>query len=490
MQDYAMRYYKILNKEVTITGSNKEELFTITKAEDHTTDITIQKSGKKHQSGDTIYHRTFNHDVTKSIFLYGLGDNDDFIYKGNTNNRILIRTFGGDGRDTFIDSLNNNRKKKVRIYDVQEDAPASRAFRYRGTNDTSVTNYNRRWFKYDWSMPLIFPTYNVDDGILIGLAYTYKKQKWHKTPFAWQQTIGGTFAASTGAFTLFYKGKFKQVFGQWDLGINARYNAPSYVVNFYGFGNDTKLLVKDKPFYRVRARGFFFNPEISRSWENNIFNAGLIFNTVKVESATNKFISQPIEGIDSSIFQTKNFGGVGISYTANTSNNIKYPERGVNFNIGSSYLVNLEESKRDFVNLQSSFTFYYTPFKGVTLAHRTGASTNIGEYEFYQANTLGGIENLRGYWRTRFTGRSSFYQNTDIRWKLANLKGYVLRGTFGIYGFFDDGRVWVKEDYSTKLHIGYGGGIFLIPYNALAINLSFATSEEVNVFTIRAGFLF
>ena len=142
------------------------------------------------------------------------------------------------------------------------------------------------------------------------------------------------------------------------------------------------------------------------------------------------------------------------------------------------------------MNLQSSFTFYYIPFKGITLAHRTGGATIIGDYEFYQANTLGGSENLRGYWRTRFTGRSSFYQNTDIRWKLAELKGYVLRGALGIYGFFDDGRVWVKDDDSDGLHTGYGGGIYFIPYNTLAINLSYGVSKEVNVFTIRAGFLF
>ncbi|MEP6951740.1 MAG: hypothetical protein ABI863_20780 [Ginsengibacter sp.] len=66
----------------------------------------------------------------------------------------------------------------------------------------------------------------------------------------------------------------------------------------------------------------------------------------------------------------------------------------------------------------------------------------------------------------------------------------VLRGGFGIYGFFEDGRVWVKEDNTDTFHTGYGGGIYLIPYSTLALNLFFATSKEVNVFTFRAGFLF
>jgi hypothetical protein len=492
MPDFGMRYYRIINKEVMITGSDDEELFTINKADDHTTDITIQAFTKKHHTGDTLFHRIFNHDVTKAINLHGLDDNDEFIYEGKTNNRIFVRTFGGDGKDVFIDSLSHSHHmKKSSVYDVPADAPvSSKAFHYHATNDTSVTNYHRKWFKYDWWMPLIFPGYNPDDGVLIGAALTYKKQQWHKNPFGWQQTFGGTYAFSTGAYTLFYKGKFKQVFGQWDLDLTANYHAPSYVVNFYGFDNDSKLSVKEKPFYRVRATSFFFNPEVSRTWAINTFSGGLIFNTVKVETADNKFISQVISGIDSSVFHTKNFGGANISYTLNTSNNRKYPTRGINYHIGSSYLVNLKDGKRNFVNLQSSFTFYYTPFRGITLAHRTGAATNLGDYEFYQANTLGGSENLRGYWRTRFTGKSDFYQNTDIRWKLAELKGYVLRGGFGIYGFFDDGRVWVKDDNSDKFHTGYGGGVYLIPYSTLALNLFFATSNEVNVFTFRAGFLF
>jgi hemolysin activation/secretion protein len=128
--------------------------------------------------------------------------------------------------------------------------------------------------------------------------------------------------------------------------------------------------------------------------------------------------------------------------------------------------------------------------KGLTLAHRTGAATNVGDYEFYQANYIGGNENLRGYWRTRFAGQTSFYQNTELRLQLLTLKGYVFRGLVGVYGFFDDGRVWVKNDNSDKIHTGYGGGAYFMPYNKVTIDLSFAMSTEVNVFTVRTGFFF
>jgi hypothetical protein len=70
------------------------------------------------------------------------------------------------------------------------------------------------------------------------------------------------------------------------------------------------------------------------------------------------------------------------------------------------------------------------------------------------------------------------------------LKGYVLRGKIGIFGFFDDGRVWLKDDNSSLLHTGYGGGIFVLPYNRTALTVSYATSREADIVTVRAGFLF
>ena len=164
--------------------------------------------------------------------------------------------------------------------------------------------------------------------------------------------------------------------------------------------------------------------------------------------------------------------------------------KGINFHSGVSYLLNLKETQHDFIQLTARFTFYVSPFKNITVVHRTGATTNRGDFEFYQANTIGGFENLRGYWRSRFTGQSSFFQNTDIRWKITDLKGYVFRGALGIYGFFDDGRVWIKNEHSNAFHTGYGGGIYYIPYSTMAINLYYASSRETNTFTLRTGFLF
>jgi hemolysin activation/secretion protein len=64
------------------------------------------------------------------------------------------------------------------------------------------------------------------------------------------------------------------------------------------------------------------------------------------------------------------------------------------------------------------------------------------DYEFYQANTLGGLSNLRGFRRSRFSGRSSFYHNLEARLKLLSFKSYLFPAHLGVLAFNDLGRVW------------------------------------------------
>lgn len=492
MYSYGMKYYDVLNKKVTVTGSDKNDVFTITNFDKHALSVLVVAASHR-QNPDTLFYRLFLYPQTKEINVMGLGGNDQFIFKGQSGSNFTLRIIDGSGKNQYHDlkTSSKSRYKQPQVYDsCMNTGFHPVAFRYIPTKDTSLLNYNRESFKYDWWMPMFTPAYNPDDGLLTGASFTYKKQLWGKSPYAWEQSIGANYAAATGAYNLFYKGTFTHALGKWDFDLVANYKAPGYVLNFYGYGNNTKLQVKDKSFYRVRAKSLLFNPGVSRILAKNTFKAGLLFNTVQVESSGNKFITQPGSAIDSSVFRNKYFGGVTVSWDLNTADNIKYPSRGINIHAGAIYLDNLLEDNRSQFNVQTSFTIYFSPVNKLIIAHRTGITTNTGNYEFFQASEIGGNDNLRGYWRTRFSGRSSFYQNTDLRWKLADLKGYIIRGNFGLYGFFDDGRVWVSGEHSNTLHTGYGAGIYLIPYNTLSINLSYAISTEVKTITLRTGFLF
>ncbi|WP_255155146.1 hypothetical protein [Ferruginibacter sp. HRS2-29] len=491
MMFYGMKYYRIINKRVFLTGTDKRELVTIDKTGNRTTTITIQKLNKQDVAVDTIFHRLFDRDLTREINIYPMGDEDVFVYKGQAKNKIFIRNIGGEGNDTYLNlTSSKGTGHKTRIYDtVADSTDVDRSFSVKQNADTTYTFYDRKAFKYDWYKPSLLPAFTPDDGVTVGVAFTYRRMQWHKYPYGWEQTIGASYATATGAIGVYYKAIFREAIGKWDLVLNAHAKAARFVLNYYGNGNDTRLNDADIDYFRVRSSGFLINPGVSRTWKSHTIHGGLLFQGVKVQSTAGKFISQP-GVIDPTVFESKYFAGANAGYTNENVNRKKNPDLGTGYHLGAAYLVNTQETGRSFAKFDAYAKVYLPVAKGLTLAHRTGGAVNVGDYEFYQANTIGGTENLRGYWRTRFNGKSSFYQNTELRLQLLTLKGYVFRGLVGMYGFFDDGRVWVKEDDSDKIHTGYGGGLYFMPYNKLSIDVSYAMSTEVNVFTLRTGFFF
>jgi outer membrane translocation and assembly module TamA len=112
------------------------------------------------------------------------------------------------------------------------------------------------------------------------------------------------------------------------------------------------------------------------------------------------------------------------------------------------------------------------------LATRFGVGHNIGSFEFQQAQYLSATENLRGYRRNRFAGRSMFYNNTELRVRVGTLRTYLFPGAFGLLVFNDVGRVWMKHEKSTDWHVGNGVGLWFAPVNRIVINAMYTRSEE------------
>jgi hemolysin activation/secretion protein len=119
-----------------------------------------------------------------------------------------------------------------------------------------------------------------------------------------------------------------------------------------------------------------------------------------------------------------------------------------------------------------------------------GAQTNIGNYKFYQANTLGNNNNLRGFRNQRFSGKSAYYANTEMRFPVSTFRNYILTGDFGVYGFYDIGRVQNSSTESNIWHQGYGPGIWLNLYNNLMVTVGYGISDESNLFSLNVGFNF
>ena len=493
LKKYAGTYYEFLSKEVNIVGTEDTELFEVNRLNGDSTQVTLYKINKKGERDNVLLNRTFYTSETKEIRLYGLGDADQFRVSGEADGGILVRIIGGTGTDQYIDSsIVRGKANATRIYDsignvFTTAAETKKIF----TRDTLLIGYNRKGFKYDRLVPKFTPGYNIDDGIYIGGGLTVIKQKFGKEPYGYVQTLAGNYAFATGAFNFWYDGLFKRTFGTWDLHVAAEINAPNFVFNYFGLGNETVLIQKDRSFNRVRTDQYNLLLGVTRTFNKKFtwdFSVG--YQNIKVERTPNRFISDPRAKVDSTLFSAKQFGFVQVGYGIDNTDNRLYPTKGIRLQTTAGINQNIKDGDKNFPYLHFNISGYATA-GNFTLALRSGVSSIFNNrYEFYQANALGGTTNLRGYRRTRFSGRTSVYENAEIRWKLGSTNLYIVKGNIGLLGFVDGGRVWIPDESSDKFHWGYGGGFFILPYNKLAFTVTYGISEEDQLINVRAGFLF
>ena len=105
LSQYGMRYYRKLNKYVSIVGSAKKENFTINFLDD-----AMSVTGLD-EKNDTFYHRIFYPGQTKEVNIYGLESKDNFTISGNAKNKFKVRIIGGEETDTYITNRTASGKK-------------------------------------------------------------------------------------------------------------------------------------------------------------------------------------------------------------------------------------------------------------------------------------------------------------------------------------------------------------------------------------------
>lgn len=493
LHHYALEYYKFLSQTVKIMGSEEREIFEVKRINDDSTSVRLSRVDKNGETGRLVYSRVFYSRETNEIRLYGLGGGDKFELSGSVKNGITVRIIGGDGNDYIKDESHvRGPARKTIVYDQEASVanPYNEA-KYLVSFDSVKNEHDRKSFRYDWLAPKLAPGFNPDDGVYIGGGLIFKKYQFGKMPFGYMHSLWGNVAFATGAFNFQYNGRFNEAFGQWNMELLAKVNAPNAVYNFYGMGNETEVGSDDWSYYRVRLNQVIVQPSVQRKYgKHHALNISLKYQSAKVENTDNRFVSSPELDLPPSAFDRDYFIGTEFSYQYNTLDNILYPGKGINAETKVEYTLNPEEASKNFFRLTSEIS-YFKQFGKITVALRAGGSTIINDaYEFYQAATLGGMDNLRGYRRSRFSGKSALYENTEVRFKLKSYKGYIVRGDYGVLAFFDVGRVWVPEEESNAWHPGTGIGFWFLPYNKISFTATYGFSSESNILNVKAGFLF
>jgi len=197
--------------------------------------------------------------------------------------------------------------------------------------------------------------------------------------------------------------------------------------------------------------------------------------------------------VNPDVFDYNNFADVNAEYRFENYDNASNPTLGITFSVLGGYKMNLEETERRFPYGESALGFNYRISSDGRLVLATllkGKTMFDDAFEFYQAPTVGGDTDLRGFRNQRFTGKTTFYQSTDLRFNLGKLRSGFVPMTYGFFGGFDYGRVWTKNDTSDKWHQSFGGGVWLNGVNLVTTKLSYFYSSDGGRVSFGLGFGF
>jgi hypothetical protein len=498
-----MSYYAFISETVSITGSDKKEQINVTRNETGAVTVTVSKINKDGQISTRMYERVFAPLVTKEIRIYGFDGDDQFNVYG-VNDKIKIRLIGGGGNDLFEKKAGQQRD--VIIYDkADSENTVTGRFKNNFSNDTAVNSFQRISYKYPFQSIFGMIGYNPDDGLFIGPTFKYIRHGFRKEPYKTLHQFKGLFAFSTKAVNISYRNELMSVMGKnTDITTNIAYLGPNNTTNFFGYGMNT-IYDKTKPgqfrYYRARYDLGDIVLQLRHRFSDKVMlSFGPQFQfysmdvTDKLNSVRNIVVSPPAGLNPLYAFKKQGYFGGKFSLEIDTRNSTAMPDKGINWTTNFSSLSGTNKNSYDRVSMLSSdFSFYVKLIPNcLTFANRVGmgvTGSNNG-YEFFQAQYLGSNENLRGFRRERFAGKTKFYNQAELRLKVFNLKTYLFPASLGVFAFVDAGRVWVKNDAVKKMATGYGGGIWFSPLRRFVITAAYAMSDEDALPLIGLGWKF
>lgn len=499
-----MEYYHFISEIVSITGSNKKESVTLTQAEDGSVNVVVYKIDKDGNQSSKMYERNFLPAVTQEIRVYGLDGEDKFLVSGITD-KIKIRIIGGEGADVFENTTKGQRG--VKLYDNTSGGnTVTGGFRSRMTDrDSAINTYDPLSFKYAHQSFFATIGFNPDDGIFLGPTFKLVRHGFRKEPYKSLHQAKASFAFSTKAFNFIYHNEFISVLGKnADIISDIDYKGPNNTSNFFGYGTNT-LFDKNQPgrfrYYRVRYDLGDISLQIRQRFSDKVmFGFGPTFQFYSLDSNDNLNKTRNIiqnfgspDFVTSTAFGKQSYVGAIASLKIDTRDHIVLPSKGIHWLTTLRYLSGLNSKSYDNVTqLNSDFSFYINIVKNkLTFANRFGGGITMGDgFEFYQAQYLGSDDNLRGYRKQRFAGKSKLYNQAELRWTVAEFTTYLFPASFGLFTFFDAGRVFVDEDMDKEVRAGYGGGVWFAPLRKIMVAVSYGVSKEDKIPLISIGWKF
>ncbi|MEO6497458.1 MAG: hypothetical protein ABIN95_00530, partial [Mucilaginibacter sp.] len=507
LMEQGLEYYRFISKVVEIPATDKHDAFSIQNNTDGSLDVSVNKIKKDGSTDHETYKRTFYPNETKEIRMYGFDGQDKFNVTGTNPSLIKVRIIAGGGKDSITIDANLRNKANIYVYDQKDKEntlPASSQAKLRLSTDSTVNSYNRNSFKYDRFALITLANYGIDKGVSLIGGFSFEKQGFRKEPYALRHEFLVNYSLARKAFVITYEGDFKKVFGETNLAVNLKSNGPNNVSNFFGIGNESIFINKDfsdenkhhdnesaededneREIGYYRNRYDIVNTDITlyRDYDNWRVSAGIAgqFYTANRGDNRHKFLNdyaQQNPGED--VYGDRWYTGFTTNVLYDNRKIGLLPTAGIYWNTTLKAYTGIGRANNSYMHLQSEFGFTLNSGDHSVwlISNKTGGAQIFGHAEYFQKVKLGGQNTLKGFHTNRFTGESMVYNNLEVRVKVFDFNSYLLPGSVGVIGFNDVGRVWVPGEKSNQVHVGYGGGIYMVPAQLILIEAMVGFSKE------------
>ena len=488
MVDIAKDYYDFFKKHEIIVATEKDNKIDIERMPNGKTKIVMM------QKDHTLMDNTYSKDDTKEIWIYALDGVDDITVTGTGSDYITLKIFGGEKNDVY--DIQNRRAVKVYDYKSKKNtfkAPVSKKL----SDSYDINSYDPKKRKYSENVLLPTLGFDPDAGLKVGLTNTFTTYDLLRNPFTARHSVGAAFYSATSGFEVKYNGEFAHFFHNWNFALDARYTSSNFAVNFFGSGNETFYDddAVDLDFNRVKISQWHVEPKLIYKTGGNVTaHVAARLESHEVDDENNGFAEDFFDE-SNDVFDSQLYAGgeLGVHFS-NKEDLLSLPRRGMELGFVAGYKQNTDsEFGNKFGYFQPTASFIYPIHKSgmATLATKAQANFILGdEYEFYHAATVGGNLSLRGFRNERFTGKSSFFQTTDLRVGIAQLRTGFVPLRFGVSAGYDLGRVWNDNEDSSQWHSSYGGSLFINGFKAITANIGYYLSDEDARIIFTAGFRF
>ncbi|MCL8536816.1 metallophosphoesterase [Chryseobacterium gallinarum] len=475
LQEYASQYYDVLQKKVPLAGTVNPDKFVITKNK-NSVHVQQYELGKNKDKNELVFEKTYSDSKTKELWIYGLEDDDMYEVGGTGNPRMNIRLIGGYNHDIY--NVTDGRKVKIYDFKSQKNTYNSGNATRNISDDYDINTYNYKHPKYNSFAGYPNVDYNPDDGVIIGVLANYTVNNFIRDPFTQKHSLKANFYTATAGFSLQYKGIFKKAISGWDFNLDASYTTPRFSQNFFGLSNESPYDKEDteREYNRARISKFNFAPSISKkSWMNLSHQIQLTFEDNKVQKREGRFINTSPD-VRPEVFNSQQFMGANYTFSFKNADNLAFPTLGMELMVNADWKATFSDFNKNFLTLKGKLAIDHRIDKKGTFVFANSSNVmwiNNNNFEFYQAAAIGGNNGMRAFRNERFSGRSYFTNNSEVRWDFGRIRNNIVPANLGILVGYDIGRVWNDTENSRKWHQSVGAGVWLSIVEMLSARLNY-----------------